>query len=255
MKTKKTREPSFDTIKKASFWKNLTAEDVQKYLVPASISHIYHFPYSSTEDLDSAFGSGDALHHALFNNASVLAISALIRAGSDVSQSQAPLALAVSCTEGVEIVKLLISAGADVHDMGLGATALHRTWMQPNAQAAIEIVTLLLNSGADINACNIQGYTPLICAVIAVYLDKSFGYISEPGLLVEHLINAGAYVNAHCEMSYSALHIAANANLDQRAIEHLVNNGANIHAVTCTGETPLDLALLKNNLDLIQVLS
>jgi ankyrin repeat protein len=255
MRTKKTRKSSFDTIKKASFWKNLTVEDVQKYIVPVPISHIYNFGYSLTDDLDLAWGSGDALHHALFNNASVSAISALIRAGSDASQ--APLTLAVSCSEGVEIVKLLISAGVDVNlkGPGVGQTPLHVTWMQPNTQAAIEIATILLDSGANVNARNMLGFTPLISAITAVYFVGHEDYISEPGLLVEHLINAGADVNARADCSHTALHVAANANLDQRATESLIKNGANIHAVNSKGKTPLDLALSKNNSDLIQVLS
>ena len=88
-----------------------------------------------------------------------------------------PLLFAV----GYEVMTLLVENGADVNDIGLGMTALHR-FADPKS------VRYLVDKVADVNAIDKFGDTPLHKMVE--------GYLWKQKESVEILIAAGADVNA-----------------------------------------------------------
>lgn len=68
----------------------------------------------------------------------------------------------------LEIVQLLIEAGADVNAVIQGMTVLHHAAMFSNS----EIVQYLIRAGADINRRDADGFTPLMRTATSPYDDR-----------------------------------------------------------------------------------
>jgi len=87
----------------------------------------------------------------------------IIRDLSNLTQEEKDKKLLDSSTEGqLEIVRLLIKAGADVNAKNFyGSTPLIYASMNGN----IDIVKMLIEVGADVNAKNKFGNTALMCAI------------------------------------------------------------------------------------------
>jgi len=115
----------------------------------------------------------------------------------------------------IEMIKLFISAGADVTASGYrGYTPLH---MVHNKK---ELAMLFVNKGADVNAKNEDGETPL--------------FHCRKGDLAEFLISKGAKVNIKNKSEDTPLHIAG-----EDCVEILIKSGADVNAKNNRGETPL----------------
>lgn len=71
-----------------------------------------------------------------------------------------PLHLAVFWNKNIDVIKYLVSQGADVNANSCGKTSLHFAAEKGN----IEIVKFLISKGADVNAKDNEGYTPLDAA-------------------------------------------------------------------------------------------
>jgi len=82
------------------------------------------------------------------------------RAEDEWGSTTTPLTLAMLACENDEIVKLLVSNGADVNaeDDKWGQTPLH---FAATTQEDIEVVKFLISNGADVNAGRERGNTPL----------------------------------------------------------------------------------------------
>ena len=106
--------------------------------------------------------------------------------------------------QNVELIKFLVSEGADVNMKGGNGqfTPLHLAVISGN----MEIIKFFVSAGADVNAANAHGFTPL------------------------HWTTAGHYTNG--ETYYADIEIA----------KFLVSVGADIHAKNKDGKTPLDTA-------------
>jgi ankyrin repeat protein len=111
----------------------------------------------------------------------------------------------------VEIVRILIDAGADlnVKDKG-GNTPLHIAVNEGEPETAI----LLINAKADLNVQNNDGWTPLH---VAVYYDA--------GEVAWMLIDASSDLNVQGKNGDTPLHIAANEGNDY-IVQMLIDAGA-----------------------------
>ena len=151
-------------------------------------------------------------------------------AGEDPARSVESLHDA-AIDDNVEQIKLLISKGADVNTKQLnGWTPLHCALYYEQK----EVAKVLIAKGADVNATNTSGVTPL-------HLSVGFGgtYISEL------LISAEANVNAMDNRGNTPLHYAARQwHIGSELLELLLTKGADVNVRNNKGQTPLHFASL-----------
>ena len=160
-------------------------------------------------------------------------------ASQETDQQERPLRMA-SHRDAVEIMRLLIDAGADVNwtNPNDGATALHAASIDGEADAA----QILIQSGARLDSRTIDGFAPLHCAAQEGHLDT-----------VQILLAAGAPVNAVSASGHTALHSAAQGG-HAAAVKALIEAGANVEAQTAALYTPLHLAVQAFDLDTVDTL-
>ena len=127
------------------------------------------------------------------------------------------LSRAAGCVSCLDLLRLLIAAGADVnHADNDGATPLYHACTAFNREGA----RLLVEGGADVNAATREGETPLMNAALGNHAE-----------MVKLLLNAGADVNAVDAQGCTALDAAEAAGsrectrLLQRAGGQAVANG------------------------------
>ena len=87
----------------------------------------------------------------------------------------------------MDIIVLLVDAGANVNDLGNGETALHRHYYR-----SPEIIRFLVSKGVDVNAVDNLGDTALHEVVDGVYPRQG----ERTMVKVNILIDAGARINA-----------------------------------------------------------
>ena len=154
------------------------------------------------------------------------------------NNGQVPLHFAVhGHTQGndnIEIVRLLIKAGADIHCKNKrGATPLH---VAAANNGNPHVIKELINAGADVNAKNSNGFAPLHGAAARNGNPR----------VIKELIKAGADVNAKNNDGNTPLHTAALINENIEVIKELIKAGAVVNAEDDAGKTPYDY-LLKND--------
>jgi ankyrin repeat protein len=205
--------------------------------------------------------------HASGNRENVRRVKDAIAAGADVNYSHDDYScLAAAATGGdVEIVKLLLAAGADKDAKDQqGFTPLFFATMGGNTKC----IGVLINAGADKDTMNNQGFTPLLCAsqrgddhCVAMLLaaganvdaKQQQGYsalivASEIGhpKTVELLLKGGADKDAKTSQRTTALHGAAQVGSND-CIKLLVTAGCNVNALDINGMTALHLAVKHNH--------
>ena len=177
----------------------------------------------------------------------------LIKAGADVnkrfdfgaSRNITSLYLAVMGGHA-DIGKVLIDSGADVNIEFEGLNLLHVAALYAGNKAVTE---LLITNGLDVEAkCTLSGETkdatPLSTAAAKGNIE-----------VAETLIKNGADVGAKLfSNDYTPLHVAARRG-HKEVTELLIANGADVNAKTKYGETPLDLAISKEHIELALLLS
>ncbi|BAG39756.1 ankyrin repeat-containing protein 09 [Orientia tsutsugamushi str. Ikeda] len=147
-------------------------------------------------------------------------------------------------TETLDIVRLLLNAGADpnLYD-DLHFSPLHKACIRNNA----EIVKLLLDYEVDINIQNIWGNTPL-------------HYAARHGLpsIVKLLLNHRAIVDLQNSSGHTPLYdviaYGRGGSSCTQVIEILLNTGANVNAVDDSGDTPLHRAVICHNILCVKIL-
>lgn len=163
----------------------------------------------------------------------------LVEAGADVNTPH----FATGCTPlmhaagfaDLEIVKLLLRAGADVRaTCAAGETALHKA-MRPifsNGVAGrpdgdrVAVAKLLLDAGAGVDVRNFHRFTPLLA--LASQGPK------ESAALVRLLLDAGADLEARNREGMTPLLVAVQSNA-HAAITPLIDAGADTGATTKLG--------------------
>lgn len=132
----------------------------------------------------------------------------------------------------IDVVRLLLDRGADVNLQTAGdQTALH----QAAERGHTDVVALLLDRSADPNLQTTSGETPLFRALRSGKLDTA-----------AVLIRLGADVNHRSRDASTPLHIGVldySWNDPERAVELLLDAGADPSAEDERGETPIDLAM------------
>ena len=141
-------------------------------------------------------------------------------------QDRTPLHLAAA--EGhVEIVELLIAAGADVAKRNKGGET---PLLTAAFSGAAGVVHVLLQKGACVRATDADGSTSLILAA-------KEGHVAA----VQVLLRMGARVNAPMPDGSTALHVAAAGGCLQ-LVQLLLSHGAAVNAARCDGWTALHVA-------------
>jgi cytohesin len=181
-------------------------------------------------------------------------VKRLIKAGVDVNEKFnwgatrdiTALVFAVMFAKA-EICKVLIDAGADVNIKSTGdMTLLHHAAISSGDYK--DVAELLIAKGLDVNAKTTKygeakDATPLHAAA-------GMGNIN----VAEVLIKNGAELDAKfSENHHTPLHLVAREG-HKAVVELLIANGADVNAKMKHGETPLDLAILKEHKELADLL-
>lgn len=176
----------------------------------------------------------------------------LIESGVDVdtkgSSGVTALLLASSYEKGYEVVKYLVSAGADINFVGERDGRTPVIWA---AGTSYETTAFLVSSGADLNIEGLDGVTAFIAAVFGVFGGDSFR-------MLDLLIENGADINLAKKggegvYGYSALSYAVR-NLRADLTEYLISNGAEVNHQTSDGDTPLLIAASEESAELVGML-
>jgi len=169
----------------------------------------------------------------------------LLLRGADVylvtSNDNSCLAVAADAVnEHTDVVRALLSAGANVNGRVAGFSALHIA----SGRGHTDIVNILLYNGAQTETRDDDGYTPLWYAAANGHNDLLFA-----------LVSAGADVNAQANDGYSALDIASyKGYIDIMKV--LLNNGVHIESrdPDNSGCTPLLTAVFNGRTDAVRAL-
>jgi outer membrane protein assembly factor BamB len=176
-------------------------------------------------------------------NGNIELVKSLISSGADVNTPNiwgwTPLYIA-SGTGKKDIVKLLVTEGADVNAPNkTGETPLH--FAVSNGQR--DIVELLLDHGADMNVKNNSGQSPLFLAFQGSNKE-----------ITELLIDKGADINITNNNGLTLLHLAAR-NGQKDAVELLLTKGADFKAQNRGGRTAAGLAKEYGHSEIFELLS
>lgn len=223
---------------------------------------ILRAPAASAQSLDEAMSSAQAIitgdlspRQRMLNShlrdavsgANDAEIRRLIGLGADPNASDgvswAPLTNAVFSHGFTPIMATLVSLGADIHFKGIcGKTALHAA----ASSGRLEAAQFLLARGAEIDVKGCGAQTPLLEAA-----DRH-----QVALAAFFLAN-GANPNAKNGDERSALSLASRYRLHESlkiAGLLLANPRTDVNVVDKDGMTPLKLAAVANNLELVKLL-
>ena len=175
----------------------------------------------------------------------------------------------------IKSVRYLLQNGVDVNMKSVGGeTALTSVIQFAYLPRVLEVVKLLISFGADINAKNASSQTPLSlacsrnfyqvaelllefgCETGSIYGDSfsPLHYASENnnGKLAEILLQYGADANVKDD-KMTPLHVAASSS-GILAAQVLIKHDADVEVVNLLGETPLAVAAGHGNLPMIKLL-
>lgn len=195
------------------------------------------------DDLNVAGADGITPLHLAATRGNVALVDALLAAGADHSlrdaHGQTPL-FSTAYRNRADAARRLLEAGADPNakDDNGNTPVIPATWT-----ASQDVVQVLVEKGADVNVVTTSGDTPVFSAVGHGTAD-----------ILEMLLKAGAKVDVR-DPNFGALPLHLAAALGNKAmVEHLLAAGADLNAVENTGKTPLELAVNYGHRDVAEVL-
>ncbi len=146
-----------------------------------------------------------------------------------------------------DMVEFLIRNGANLNlQDNEGRTAL--LWAASNSLPNAKI---LVANGAKVNLAANDGMTPFLQASLGVSSGKV--PIEMCDLLRKNGANINAALTKISAIGWTALHYAI-INSDVELVKYLIKYGANVNKATGEGSTPLYLAKLNNNEEIISTL-
>ena len=214
------------------------------------------------------------IHNASYNG-DIKTIKKLIKGKPELinsrnSYGRFPLGMAAQ-TGQFEVVKFLISKGADIKMNRNGVTALHNAAIYGGN---LDVINLLLNKGADINAKTRSGETPLNYAVsgkqkkIAELLIKKGGEINLKNQNLTHLLNLsasggikkivdlilkkGVNLRYRSRNGSTLLHSAAEGGITE-FVKLLLSKGLKPERANVYGHTPLHFAAREGHREIIEL--
>ena len=146
--------------------------------------------------------------------------------------------------QDIEIVRLLVSRGADVNAKVTNTEGLKEApvLLLPAGNGASNILKLLLESGADVDSTDALETTALMCA-------SYLGHVENVRILIGH----GAQIDAKDASGYSALMYAANAGHTD-CVSTLLRAGADVNARDKDGNTPVAFAAQHGSSEVVNLL-
>lgn len=184
-------------------------------------------------------GTGSEMLQAIRNGDVAYLKAHLTKAEVEVRDQRGATPLMHAAAFGnLEILKLLIDAGADVNARNnFDATAL--LWAARDSEKA----RLLIERGADVNAQSKQGRTPLMVASL-----RRGG-----SAIVALMLAKGADVNLRSGRGETALALAASVG-DAETVKLLLTKGADPNIPDRTGATPINRASSGKHAEVVQLL-
>ncbi len=185
-----------------------------------------------------AFGC-TVLHWAVLANSPEVA-EFLIAEGVDLNAKDNTESAPITVANGLTMIKLLISKGADVDTK---ATRHKRTRLQMACSTGEKgIVEFLIGQGADIQATDDRGREPLHQAAAGGHVD-----------IAELLIAKGADLNVRAGNSATPLWEAASYGKADM-VKFLLAKGADISVADRRGQTPLQVAKRRGHAEVVNIL-
>jgi ankyrin repeat protein len=187
-------------------------------------------------EVNEADNKGETAFLKACQNANSNLLTTLINAGADkdVTDISGNTALHFAASgHNVETATWLLDCGADVNatDTELRQTPLHVACSLEHYNFSLP--RLLVQRGADVNAKDAKGQTPVH---VSAYRAGSFF----PRWAVEQGLASESLNHAEDEFGHTPLHIAC-ANGDYKAVQVLVENGADVGVRDKQGRLPKDL--------------
>ncbi|GFS99414.1 hypothetical protein NPIL_346171 [Nephila pilipes] len=181
-----------------------------------------------------------ALHWSCLNGHIDIA-KYLVQRGAKIGDTnmynQTPLHLA-AMKGHIEIVKFLILERNYLNKKDVtGCTALHLS----SENEHLDVIKLLISNGAIINIWNKMHISPLFFAIKNDNLE-----------IVKLLIEEGADINLTNYFGYKALHYGVSLGKKELVL-HMIQHGADVNDL-CHGQTPLHLAVEKNDFGMTEIL-
>jgi len=181
-------------------------------------------------------------------------VQKLIAAGADVNAQNitdnTPLLMA--CNKGhTETVQQLLRAGANmsIHGKPDGLTALHAAVVFGGSEGYIETAKVLIEGGAPINDKSMDGMlTPLHCA-------SAKGHVGCVKLLIDKGSDVHAldkYNSTPLRIAASNANSLENIERFKQVAEHLLDAGADINASSAAGNTPLHSIVKLGSVELVK---
>ena len=138
----------------------------------------------------------------------------------------------------IEVIKVLLSAGADVNARAGETTALMKAAWEVRPRA----VKALIDAGADVKARGLYGLTALHVVNSPEDLQsRGTRSVDEYVEVMIHLAFAGADIEARDDQGWTPL-MSASAKAPARAVDWLVQRGADVHAKAHDATTPSQIA-------------
>jgi len=227
---------SYHAVQRLSRFYNLGLDDISGLHLTVSIGSVYLIRLLLGEGCDpNAKDANDMtpLHHAV-RLQKVKAIKVLgkwegIQLDGHDKDGCSPLFYALNhkdATQGLEMARILIAAGANVNSRTPTHASLvqHAVW-----EWSDDVLQLLLLAGADPEG-NDEEKLPLFDAFVGSKRPSRYH-------TMRLLLRAGADPNAPCQPYGSVMHAAAGC--DRLALEVLLQHGGDVGCVDEDGQTPL----------------